>query len=115
MRRAQMIRLMQADPDELEITTPMPEDGDKPPEQPHTLRDILSQALAKQTSENQVFGLEQDSGLGEAAALARIGLMLGPIRAFCRWVRLEEGMMSLAWLGSQKGLRAQPGKKQRLE
>ena len=87
-----------ADAEVVGETEPVPEEKDQPPanQQPKTLQDILQAALAKDTA--GVFKLAEPSGQGDLAVLDRIALLIGPVRHFVRFVRLEEGLLSLAWI-----------------
>ena len=93
----------QASIQELEALTtkPLPlekEEQDAPQDgsgQPKTLRDILHLATLK---DEAAFDVTEATGAGSDAALQRISCLTGPIRHFSKFVRLEEGILSLAWL-----------------
>ena len=81
--------------EQVESLPAMPQDEDEVPEQPKTLVDVLKAASAKKEA---CFDLAESSGAGEVACLRRVACMLGPIRQLVRFTRLEEGLLSLAWV-----------------
>ncbi|CAE7032538.1 unnamed protein product [Symbiodinium sp. CCMP2592] len=73
---------------------------DEPPDhpeelQPKTLADVVNQAIVKDPA---AFELNEISGAGEEGCLKRALCLVGPIRRYTRWVRLEEGKLSEALL-----------------
>ena len=88
--------------EDMATTDPLPlerEERDPTSEQPKTLRDILTAATAKRES---CFDLREASAQGADGALRRVSCLAGPIRHFAKFVRLEEGLLSLAWIERQK-------------
>ena len=64
-------------------------------DQPKTLIHVLQQTLTKKLPE---FELGEDTGVGMLACVRRGVALLGPMRHFCRFARLEEGKLSEAML-----------------
>ncbi|CAE7223678.1 unnamed protein product [Symbiodinium sp. CCMP2592] len=73
----------------------VPEEPAAVRQQPKTLTHILQQTAAKKVPE---LDLGEDEAAGALACVKRAAAMLGPVRQFCRFVRLEEGKLSCAML-----------------
>ena len=83
----------------------MPQEEDEVLEQPRTLVDVLKATLAKKDAG---FNLAEKSGAGQVACLRRVACMLGPIQQLVRFTRLEEGLLSLAWVEHGQDLKLSP-------